>query len=353
MRHIFIFQFVMLLFWSVSAEGQINLSSMDVESSDSLQKSSIRYFAPGFGGMNKVWDFSSRLSSKNTTQVMFRKSKSGIVSVTEDSRINYYRINPDTLYLLGTESPTEWRGYTRRKLSKVFPLEYGDSTSRRFKCTGAYCGNHPFREIGTTTVNADALGAIVFAENDTLRNVTRVHIVDTYSVCMDMSYAALDTAKQTQIIEDKYEWFLPDAQYPIIEDVTSTTYINMTAIGTKRYAYCNLPEDKTQEYITIVDEYPDNDDDVGFDEANTENDIIHYKLSTNGTTVYLTYDLDNDANVYTIVSSHMGMTYKIKEWTQKAGQGYSAKIDCSGLRHGTYILYINVNGKVFSEKITL
>ena len=32
--------------------------------------------------------------------------------------------------------------------------------------------------------------------------------------------------------------------------------------------------------------------------------------------------------------------------------GYSTQND-SGLRHGTYILYLNVNGKVYSEKVTL
>lgn len=34
-------------------------------------------------------------------------------------------------------------------------------------------------------------------------------------------------------------------------------------------------------------------------------------------------------------------------------QGYEVQIDCNGLRPGIYILYINVNGKVYSEKVTL
>ena len=47
------------------------------------------------------------------------------------------------------------------------------------------------------------------------------------------------------------------------------------------------------------------------------------------------------------------MTYRHREWKEKAGQGYYAQIDCNGLRPGVYILYLNVNGKVYSKKITL
>ena len=284
---------------------------------------------------------------------MFIKDSTGVVSVIEPEKNLYYRTTPDTLILLGSESPLEKRDYVRKKLSKKFPLVYGDSIIKRFRCEGMYCGNHPFREVGTTTVKTDAVGSIVLAENDTVRNVRRVHTIDTYSICMDINIAALDTAKLTQVIDERYEWYLPDSQYPIIEDVTSTTYLNMNAIGTARYAYCNLPEDQVAYYITPQDEDATDEIDSSFDEETTEPDIIHYKVTTNGSVVNITYDLDAEATISTIVASHMGMTYRHREWTQNAGQGYSMQIDCSGLRHGTYILYINVNGKVYSEKVTL
>ena len=47
-----------LLFGITSVHGQVNLTEMDSPSADSLQKSRIRYFSPGMGGRNKVWDFS-------------------------------------------------------------------------------------------------------------------------------------------------------------------------------------------------------------------------------------------------------------------------------------------------------
>ena len=214
--------------------GQVNLSAMEPTAMDSLQKSKIRYFSPGNGGRNKVWDFSKKLNSRESGQVMFMKDSAGVLSIAEPGKISYYRTTPDSLILIGRESQLEKRDYAVNKLSNKFPLIYDDSISMPFRCEGMYCGNHPFREVGTTTVKVDATGSIVLAENDTLRDVRRVHTIDTYSICMDIDSAALDTARLTQVIDERYEWYLADSEYPIIEDATSTTYYNMNVVGTTK-----------------------------------------------------------------------------------------------------------------------
>ena len=353
MKNYFIISALALLSVTTPVHGQVNLSGMEPASADSLVKSRIRYFSPGMGGRDRVWDFSGKLRSKGSSQVMFMKDSTGVVSFIEPGRIGYYLTTPDTLVLLGSESPLEKRDYAVNKVSKKFPLEYGDSICMPFRCEGMYCGDHPFREVGTTTVKVDADGSIVLAENDTVRNVLRVHTIDSYAVCMGLDSAALDTARLTQVIDERYEWYLPDSQYPIIENVTSTTFFNMEAIGTTRYAYCNLPEGEAACYVT-----PDDDDGTDVQDGFSEEgqpipDIIHYGIETQGNVIHMSYDLDEDATITTIVANHMGMVYISRQWTQAAGQGYSMQIDCNGLHSGMYILYINVNGKVYSEKVTL
>ena len=342
-----------LLLIPLSADSQVNLSEMRPASNDSLVKSIIRYFPPGKGGNNRVWDFTRKLGSKESIQVTFAKDSTGVVSVIEPGRISYYRTTPDSLVLFGSESSLEKREYVIQKAFKVFPFEYGDSVIMPFRCEGVYCGDHPFREIGMTTIKVDADGSIVLAANDTVRNVKRVHTVDSYSVCMDIDSAALDTAKLTQVIDERYEWFLPDSQYPIIEDVTSTTYYNMDVIGTTKYACCNLPENQATYYITPEDENGI-DEQEGFSDENQHiPDIIHYEIETLGNAINIAYDLDEEATITAIIASHTGLLCMSRQWTQDAGLGYSVQIDCNGLRPGMYILYINVNGKVYSEKITL
>ena len=353
MKHLFLISALALLFGMTSVHGQVNLSGMELASADSLVKSRIRYFSPGIGGRNRVWDFSEKLGSKGLSQVMFIKDSTGVVSIVEPGRISYYRTTPDTLILLGSESALEKREYAVNKVFRKFPLVYGDSVTKHFRCEGMYCGDHPFREVGTTTVKVDADGSIVLAENDTVRNVLRVHTIDSYSICMDIDSAALDTARLTQVIEERYEWYLPDSQYPIIEDVTSTTFLDMDVIGCTRHAWCNLPEDKVTCYITPDDEDETDEQEGFFNEDQQIPDIIHYEVETRGNVIHMTYDLDEGATITTIVANHMGMSYRYDQWTQEAGQGYFSEIDCNGLRPGIYILYINVNGKVYSEKVTL
>ena len=323
------------------------------ETIDSLSKNRIRYFSPGNGGQNKVWDFSKKLNSKGSAQVMFITDSTGVVSVIETGKISYYRTTPDTLILFGSESPLEKRDYIVEKKIRRFPLEYGDSISEGFRCEGIYCGNHLFREVGTTTIRVDAVGSIVLAENDTVRNVRRVHTIDAYSICMDIDSTALDTAKLTQIIDERYEWYLPQSKYPMIEDVTSTSYYNLNVVGTTKYAYCNLPADQVSAYITQEDDSTDDEQEGFSDQEPHSPDIIHYTIESQGKVVNMTYSLDEDVTITTIVANHIGMLCMSRQWTQNAGQGYSAQIDCNGLPSGIYILYINVNGKVYSEKVTL
>ena len=106
-------------------------------------------------------------------------------------------------------------------------------------CEGKYCGDHPFRETGTTTVKVDAEGSIVIAENDTVRNVRRVHTIDSYFICMDIDSATLDTAGSVtryvysatgeKLSDDGYMYMLTDTlstfhvlysiQTPVISEI--------------------------------------------------------------------------------------------------------------------------------------
>ena len=58
MKYHFLISALALLFGITPAHAQVNLSGMTPESSDSLQKNRIRYFPPGRGGSDMVWDFS-------------------------------------------------------------------------------------------------------------------------------------------------------------------------------------------------------------------------------------------------------------------------------------------------------
>lgn len=353
MSFMLLVQILLLQSITTSVFGQINFHDMALDSQDSLRKSYIRNFSLGSGGRNKIWDFSNKLSSKHSQKIMFAKDSTNVISITDGEKSGYYQFYSDTLVLIASESAKETMSFPKEYVCIKNILTYNDSISTRFRCDGIYCGNHPFRRVGTSTLKVDAEGSIVLAAGDTIPNVKRVHTIDSYSICMDLDSAALDTAKLTQVVDERYAWYLNDSHYPIIENATSTTYLNMNAVLTTRYACCNLPDDKAALYVTEDDNDESDFEDSTYDEEATDSTIIHYRVETVGGIVHITYDLDNDAAISLVIANHMGMTYRHSEWVQNAGEGYSAQIDCNGLRSGIYILYINVNGKVYSEKVTI
>ena len=117
------------LLCATSLHAQVHLSGMPPASADSLQKNKIRYFSPGRGGRAMVWDFSEKLGSNGSSQVMFMKDSTGVVTIMEPGKISYYHATPDTLVLFGSESTLEKREYAVSKVSKIFPLEYGNTTN--------------------------------------------------------------------------------------------------------------------------------------------------------------------------------------------------------------------------------
>ena len=83
MKTYFLISALALLFGMIPAHGQVNLSGMAPASSDSLLRSRIRYFYPGMGGRNRVWDFSGKLGSKGSLQVMY----SGLASALTERKL--------------------------------------------------------------------------------------------------------------------------------------------------------------------------------------------------------------------------------------------------------------------------
>ena len=147
----------LLLLGTTSVYGQIDLSVMDTLSTDSLQKSEIRYFSPGKGGVNRVWNFSQKLGSKVSSQVMFVKDSTGVISIIEPGRNRYYH---------STAADFQPYKYNSKELDKMHGLNTYDYGARQHDpilarwdridplCEKyynvspyAYCANNPIKNI--------------------------------------------------------------------------------------------------------------------------------------------------------------------------------------------------------------
>lgn len=86
-------------------------------------------------------------------------------------------------------------------------------------------------------------------------------------------------------------------------------------------------------------------------QVDADKDIIHYQVHQNGNVVSIDYTIDERATITSLVSDVMGIVYRRSTRNCSAGENSTITLDCTGLRHGHYVLYLNVNGKVYSGNV--
>lgn len=302
------------------------------------------HFSPGGNGAECLWDLSALDRTGKSLSVTQGTDCLGRTVVTDDSKMTYYIMREDTLLEVGIESPMRKTTYFNPIVTLSYPLYLGESLSYPFEGFGVYCGDHYYKEKGVSSYVVDGRGDIILSETDTLRDVLRVYRVKSYSVAMDMNPAMIDTSRVKQVIEERYQWYAQGVAYPILETVTSTSYDNMSPIGTIRYGCYAIPDT-----ILSVSTPPAPQDKNSEEDNSTA--VIHYNINVNGNTLTVNYDVDAEANITMILANYMGMVYDSRRISVKAGAGYQTSFDIGSLHPGVYILYINVNGTIYSEKV--
>lgn len=303
-------------------------------------------------GTEKIWDFSDNISNEGSYKLWLQKDTLDRNVVLSTQGLTNFIYNDDTLSIVGKESPLNKIEYNRPQLSIHYPLLYCDSLSAPFAGSGVYCGDHPYREQGISTVMADAKGSIII-DGDTIPNVLRVYTLRSYSICMDVDSTALDTAKLKQVIEERYDWYARGYRYPIFTTITSTSYDNMKVLGTIQEACCMLPEAQS----LLADRYNENiRKKASITNAGTAKDnidIFHYTLYLDDKHITINYSLDESGDITALVCDAMGIVYREDHQHNKNGSGYTIELNTCGLRDGNYVLYINANGKIYSEKVKI
>lgn len=333
---------------TVAAQPPVDNDSPASKRGDYTRRA-VGFFDVGDNGPDCLWDFSNLAISDKVESVYQDTDSLGRMLKTDNKQIKYLIIRGDSLLQIGNESPLSVVSYLDPVLEMRYPFCLNDSISKDFEGYGMYCGNHFFKQRGNVSIIVDGFGDIILSENDTLRNVFRVYKLKSFSIAMGMSPSKLDTANLKQVVEESYEWYIEGMDRPIYESVSSTSYSNLNVLGIKQYAYCNFTEedDINVEKADSVDQR----DEAKSNSINQNDDIIAYDLDVTGTDIDLRYHLSNNANITFLLSNTLGMVFEHKRLNQGAGSYYQQHFDISRLRPDVYILYINVNGKVYNEKV--
>ncbi len=343
---------IVVLMIALHLLGQsIDMTTNAPRCGDSYTLRQLDYFSPGNEGKDVVWDFSELKSTGRKVQKEYFLSTDSVLSCVDGEGLSRYSLMDDILYCLGYDTRLKHMDYTHPMTMMTYPFSYGYSITNPYGGTGDYCKRLILKNGGTLMVEADAEGVIINHEGDTLKNVLRVHTTRLNSVSMHALSDTLmvDTSRMKQEIEEHYAWYVRGYRYPMYETSSICFYDNMTPVSCIQKAYRYLPEE-----LADNEEFKDSVNSEILMEDSIANKaceyIIHYEVVNNGNTLTVKYSLDADASINALVCNSRGMLYGRKSARNSGGNDYQMDFDITSLPMGEYVLYINVNGKVYNEK---
>ena len=346
------------------AQNQLTTLSNMIRSEDSLAIDELDYIFAGEVTDNALWDFSG-LETQGRYNIKFDTLDGEHIVGFDRENIWKFKQSDRGLYLTGQESALYSIEYDKPQLLLPLPFNLHQTESHEFYGNGRYCGTHYERLFGNIQVTADALGTLVLSEKDTLKNVLRLYIICTSSIRLNKDSCNNDLDNLKEVITERYLWYVRGYRYPVFETVSSSTFYDMEHVATSQYARRYNPEiqqmlcDSINEIIrsdrpTIPLERHADDIEENHKERGQEGkDGFVYNIGVNENQLIINYSLEKSANLHAMVVDVMGVIHRDFRQSNQKGSGYSLNINCTGLRPSQYIIYINVNGNIYSEKISL
>ena len=255
------------------------------------------------------------------------------------------------------------------------PLIYGEKFEGLFHGRKTYCERIFSRVFGKWSVEVDGTGMMLLPEGDTLRNVSRVHL---HQEKMVLSYSAITTDEDLTAyvdsiavftadsilnemqngirdeVMDVYRWYATGYRYPVLDVIlkrkngqvkTEAYYLSPVSQEELYDAENELIRKQMAEMPSLA--YSVSDHGAG------SSPMSRCDISVSGQTVKIQFDLTELATVTGLVSDVPGLLLRKQSRNYEAGTDYEMELDCQGLRSGTYVLYLNVNGEVTSHLVNL
>jgi len=338
---------------NLMSQTKMTAASNMPRSNDKVSKRQMEYFEPGRDGPEQTWDFRYMkvLDERHETKY-YCGSDSALLYGEESDVAKKYLFRNDSLQTIGSESRLRTMTYQHPLTILSFPCSYGDTSKEEYHGTGSYCDKYVLETNGTLESKIDASGIILLNDEDTLHHVLRLHQVYAADIAQYLPEDTLNEIERTKRrIEDRYQWYAYGYRYPVFETVCVTILHNLMPVTSQKYAYCFLPSDQLQLEDSINRRILEEDSLYRVQRESPP--VIHYSIAKEGHHVNIDYSLNEDATINAIVCDRMGLVYRSASAHGQAGTNGTLQLDANGLKPGIYVIYLNVNGQVFSEKIQI
>lgn len=307
-----------------------------------VDKRSISYFSDDITGHDVLWDFSAIEPNGNIKTDTCRVLSDTVCYIYDNYRFMTVCNKNGILYKTAVESPL-WHIIYKEPLPLLKQnMLYGDSICSSFSCTGTYCDKNLFKENGEVRIHALASGRIIRNECDTIPQILKISILKTSSIAMSPDSSKIDSVGRRQIIEERNLWFAGHDSIPCYETVLTSCYNGDEKLTTLREAYSYNINTGIQ-----------SGDSQNKTDADETSEAFEYSMDINGGVININYSIAKSATIKILVCNVMGVLYKNETFQVSSDEGQTLSINCNGLKHGQYIIYINVEGDVYGQKIYL
>lgn len=330
----------------LSAQNILTKGNTLMRPGDIISKQRVAIEDPGQAGSDIVWDFRNIDIIDDCYRVEYCGDSSSMAYYSVDPTfISLFLQRGDTLFMSGFEDSTTKLTYSSKLPVMYFPFMYGDTLSSSFQGTGLYCDHNAIAVSGNIFVEADGTGTLLLTDKDTLQNVLRVHTLTASSVALEKDSIIRDSTERLMKIDEAYRWYARGYRYPVFELLSEAYYEGSHFIYNHGVAFRTLPDN-----LSMLHDQVNNNILLADSMKAACSDIIKYNVKIYGSHVTINYSLSSNANLTLLVSDATGIVYKRMSESNLAGS-YFITFDLSGLKRGEYILYMNVNGKIYSETI--
>ena len=308
---------------------------------DKLIKQQIAYIEPGIDGKDILWNFSKVTPLNEKYHLLYlRLTKTDsihFIGLEHDTRYRYTQTQ-DTLFLTGYDNRTTYMRFSKPEAQLRFPFQYGDSLVSHFEVEGIYCNKVKLVANGKTAAYADATGAIITPDNDTLKHVLRVKRIRNYTQ-IGVDSVTLDLIT--------YSWYARGYRYPVFESVKSFTHKkDSTAMYFNTSFYYAIEHSKNLRTDKANEKQQEDPTDVAA--VFTEAQLMPNPVTDN---LYINYKLTRDARVWFTVHNNIGIPL-CQTTSENQAEGYhTSTIRMNSLITGVYSLYVHVDDKVLRMNV--
>ena len=333
---------------SINAQHVLTREYHAPQDGDELTIHEVEYSDAGMFGEHAIWDFSANIQTGEEFSKFYVTDGDSIFVEAMPSGKIVNTIRNDSIFTISEQENLYQYDFQIPAYNGKYPSAYGDSYHSSYRGGGSFSNAYAIDITGDVLFEADAYGTLILSEQDSLQNVLRLHIIRTSSVGMATDTLSHSDIVRKQKIEETYRWYARGYRYPVYETVSQSYYDNTVPVTCVQKAYLCLPED--QKFIVDSLNLSILREDSLQKAIHAPEDIINYSVYTGNGTVTLAYDLKSKATVRVLLTDAQGIIYRQENHSNESGSGYSVTFSTAGLRRGNYVIYINVNGRIYNEK---